>query len=220
MKLARPKKDDVLFDLGCGYGQNLLVAASEFNLKCVGIEKVKARCKQASATVKQWEKRERIQPDQIRIKCDTMENLIDGNIENVNLNDATIIFFGLKPTIPLDFKPKKRMFIESVKGLLNDNCRVIAFFTNGIFPEIKPVDVAFPFYLYKTPLDKYTPKNKLDWLQSVIKRENRTPTHTEKELWDELTNDLNVDNFLPEEARLIVRDYKKRVAKASQERVI
>jgi tRNA G46 methylase TrmB len=52
VKLVRAGEDDILFDLGCGWAQNLIVAAEDFRVgQCVGIEKNKARYETACKMV-------------------------------------------------------------------------------------------------------------------------------------------------------------------------
>src|SRR5882672_2122716 len=52
LKLVEAGKDDVFYDLGCGWGQNLIVAATEFGVrKCVGIEMLTHRFRKAKEFV-------------------------------------------------------------------------------------------------------------------------------------------------------------------------
>ncbi len=44
LKLAKAGRNDTLYELGSGWGQNLIIAAEEFGVKqCVGIEKISPR---------------------------------------------------------------------------------------------------------------------------------------------------------------------------------
>lgn len=44
LKLANLKKDETLYDLGCGHGQVLIIAAKEFGAKAVGVEVGPMQC--------------------------------------------------------------------------------------------------------------------------------------------------------------------------------
>ena len=78
-KLARLNKNDVLYDLGAGDGR-VLIAAAKAGAKSVGIEIDPLRyliCKLRSARIKN-------------------ARAIFGNIYNIPLNDATVVFVYLR----------------------------------------------------------------------------------------------------------------------------
>jgi SAM-dependent methyltransferase len=92
-KLAKINRKDIVYDLGCGDGTALNVAAKEFNAKGVGIE---------------------IDPlryvfSKVRFKISGLNkkvNIIKDNFYNVNISNATIVFVYLVPRVLEKLKPK------------------------------------------------------------------------------------------------------------------
>ena len=83
LELAQIKKDDVFYDLGCGYAQNLILAVSDYGVKdCRGIELSYARCKEA---------RRRIEKKGL----DRRIIIVNRNFEDVDIADADVVFYGL-----------------------------------------------------------------------------------------------------------------------------
>jgi len=217
LRLASADNNDIFYDLGCGFAQNLIIAASEFGIKeSVGVEEDESRFLIAQKRIDKWIASGRISKNQIKVKFDTTERLIEGKVPGADLKKASIIYYGLDPLVPLTFK--RRSVIESefiqdalVRSGIKDSCNIITYFHNGIFTVIMPSSIDYPFYLYEYPFDHHIPKSELHWLRSVIQRENKVkPTQKVKaaELWDELTHDYNMENFSREEVRTKVDSYK------------
>ena len=156
LKLANAREDDVFYDLGCGWGQNLIVAATEFNVrKSVGLEIAQHRYKKAKSRVENWVSRGRIPRDQIIIKNRYLQDAIkDGSIK-----EASIVFYGLETD---------RKVIKDLSSKLRKGARIIYYYLT-LFPEVMPDSVDFPFYLSKVPFKK--PKSESQWLRSVIQKE-------------------------------------------------
>lgn len=93
LKVARVSSKDVVYDLGCGDGRVLIIAAKEFGAKAVGIEK-----SWILAKISEW-----------RIKREKLEGkakVINKNFFKVNLSDATVIFAYLSKKINKKLEPK------------------------------------------------------------------------------------------------------------------
>lgn len=180
LRLAGARSDDLFYDLGCGWGQNLIVAATEspFMIKrCVGIEDDPTRLKKVRGRVDRLSL-----TNKIEIVESSIKDVIGG--KKGNLANATLIFFGL----PIEMED-----LDDLKKLNTDKeCRLICYFKNGIIPEVKSTAIDFPFYLYRNL--ENGPVSSLDWLQSVVQKETSS-LHSgkpdEKELWDELSHDLH-----------------------------
>ena len=197
LRLAGARSDDIFFDLGCGWGQNLIVAATEFPFKirrCIGIENDPTRLKKVRERIKRLSL-----SSEIEIVEASLQDVIEGNIGNIG--DATLIFFGLQVDIE---------DLDHLKSNIHKEFRLLCNFKNGIIPEVKPTAIDFPFYLY-TNLEN-GPSSNIDWLQSVVQKE-RSSLHggkpDEKELWDELLHDLNVIDAGGEDE--MIEDYKERL---------
>ena len=198
LTLAKANENDIFYDLGSGWGQNIIVAIKEYNVKeAVGIEDEESRVTKSQSRLKSWD----ISNDKGRIIKGKYEKLIDGKLKGANLEEATIVFYGLsseKSDINLDKFLKK----------LQDGCRLVYYYINGLIPEIMPIDDDFPFYLSVKPFD-YT-KSKLQWLQKVTNKQKSTLGNilSEEELWQEFRHDCDVEHV-----RDNVEEYQKRFEK-------
>lgn len=202
-KLANIDKDDIFLDLGCGWGQNLIVALTEFNVKkAIGIENNSERNKIAR---KRLERLEKIGISKNRhdvIKADFDYEFLRDKVKEYKLSDATCVFYGLSTSKSLLNKIEKRM----KKGT-----RMICYY-DCLFPEIMPNKdgVDFPFFVYTFPFKKTT--SEIKWLQTIVQKEHSTITRNAKptieELWDELRHDYDI-----QADSIDVDNYKERMTK-------
>lgn len=127
-KLANVSKKDVVYDLGCGDGTTLTVAAKQFGAQGVGIE---------------------IDPlryliSKIRFKLNGFEKkikIIKKNFYDVNLSDASVIFVYLVPRALERLRPK--LLRELKKGTL-----IVSFRYKANLPLVT-YDKTNDLYLYK-----------------------------------------------------------------------
>lgn len=193
LTLVKAGRNDIFYDLGCGWAQNLIVAATEFNVKkCVGIERLKPRYLKAKERVKR-----RSLSNRIRIVKGEFDDLLEGKLD-VDIKEATIVLYALDTD--------KEILDKLSKGL-QQGCRLVYYYI-ALFPEIKPDYVDYPFYVSVFPFTR--PRSQLDWLRSVVLKKrssinNKKPS--EEELWDELYHDYNVDAL----SRNDVNKYRKRL---------
>jgi len=191
LKLVKAGTNDILYDLGCGWAQNLLIASTEFGVKnCVGIEKLKSRHAIASQRV-----RKRGLTKRVRVLRGNYEQLFTGKIPNADLSKATIVVHALTTG------PK---FIDDLSRILRQNCRVV-YYNLTLSPEIKPSAVDYPFYVSKFPFD--IPISEVDWLTSVIPPSGNMAPKTAKVLWNELVHDYNVEGV----GKSAILDYQRRL---------
>ncbi len=179
LRLARARRDDVFYDLGCGWAQNLIVAATEFGVrKCVGIERDKRRYLKAVQRV-----RARGLSPRIKIVRGNFEDLVDGTLAGEDIKEASIVFYGLSTSAE---------FLERLSNRLKKGAR-LAYYYNTLFPEIKADGSDYPFYVSTHPFTK--PVSERDWLDSIIRKKKSTlktgSKPSTKELWDELIHDYD-----------------------------
>ena len=201
LSLAEVNGNDVFLDLGCGWGQNLIIALTEFNVKrAVGFENNLERNTIAN---KRLERLTKIGIDNSRYLVTTHdfdEEFLRDKIKDIKLSDATVIFYGLSTSKGLLNKIKERM---------RRGCRLICYF-NCLFPEIMPDNdkIDFPFYVHTFPFKKTTSEEK--WLSSILQKKASTISKGKKplidELWDELYHDYDVYGV-----RDAVKNYKNRL---------
>ncbi len=130
-KLAKVTKKDKIFDLGSGDGTALIIAASEFGAKGVGIEIDPLRASFSKT----------------RVKLSKVENkvqILQSNFFDVPISDASVVFVYLVPKALLRLKPK---FAAELKV----GTRIISYrYKIPYLPLIEKDDV-HQLYLYRIP---------------------------------------------------------------------
>lgn len=187
LRLANVGKDDIFYDLGSGWGQNLIISLIEFNVKkAIGIEQEEDRCKIANERLRN----RNIPKSRGFTFCGDFEDLFDGKVKNADLKEATVVFYGLDTNEGVFNMMKKK---------LQPNCRLI-YYNLCLFPEIIADEMDYPFYL---SFSFKKPTTEREWLESIIRKEKRSSV---KELWDELRHDYDVENLRDE-----VKEYQERL---------
>lgn len=156
LKLGKANHHDTFFDLGCGWGQTIMIALLECGVaRAVGFESDKERRKKALQRRDSWlTQRPDIKPSQWHVKGGNFDTLLEkGRLAGETLRDATLIFYGLE-THPYIFRGIK-------KAWKNTSGRRLVYYYNCLFPEIMPSDVDLPFFVSKFPFIR---------LRSSIKR--------------------------------------------------
>lgn len=98
-KLAKVKKNDIVYELGSGEGNVLIVAAREYGVRCVGIEIEPARAWLSRLDI--W----------LRGLSKHIE-IVRGNLFEKNISDASVIFVYL---VPKTLRRLKKKFIKELK---------------------------------------------------------------------------------------------------------
>ncbi|HSX10064.1 MAG TPA: 50S ribosomal protein L11 methyltransferase [Candidatus Saccharimonadales bacterium] len=132
-KLAKVKKGDVIYDLGCGDGTALTIAAKEFGASGVGIEIDPFRAWIAKIKVKIFGV-----SDRIEIRRDSFWNQ--------DITDATVIFMYL---IPKTLVKLRTRFLKELKP----GTRVVTFVYKMDLPLIAE-DKKAELYCYEIPKKK------------------------------------------------------------------
>jgi len=200
LNLANVNEEDIFYDLGCGYGQNIKIALTEFNVKkAIGFENNLERNKIAKNRLKAL-KQVNIEKSRWEVYDHDFDDILKNKIKNMSIDDATVVFYGLSTD---------KSLLDKMRKMLNKGCRLICYY-GCLFPEIMPEKSDFPFYLHICPFKKCT--GEYDWLNAVIKKKksifkNKTKP-TKQELWDELKHDYDVYAD-PDD----VDEYQKRIKK-------
>ncbi|MEM4461187.1 MAG: methyltransferase domain-containing protein [Nanopusillaceae archaeon] len=131
MKAAKISKKDIVFDLGCGDGRVVIIAAKEFGCKCIGIEKSYILSKIA----------------EFRVKKEKLENrikIINDDFFNINLRKATVIFVYLSSKLNKMLEPKLKRELRNGTLILSASHK----FNN--FKLIKKIKTGhFYSYIYR-----------------------------------------------------------------------
>jgi SAM-dependent methyltransferase len=108
LRLVDPAPSDVFYDIGCGMGRILCVAAQNRMRKCIGVELLEPLCHIASRNAKNL----RARKTPIEIMC--------GDATSADLSEGTI-YFMFNPFGPQTLKDT----LENIKHSLMDNPRTI-----------------------------------------------------------------------------------------------
>jgi len=195
--LGRVGRSDVFYDLGSGWGQNLIIALTEFHVKkAVGIEKDRER---HQISTERLEKRG-IAPSQGIVIREDFERVLARRVKGVDLSEATAVFYGLSTD---------GILFRKIQRCLGTGARLIYYY-NCLFPEILPDQVQFPFYVSVAPFRR--PKSQYEWLSAIVPKKRSSIARGKRpgleELWDELSHDYDVHRI-----RERIWNYEKRLKK-------
>jgi SAM-dependent methyltransferase len=93
LKLAQVKKDDVVYDLGCGDGRIVVTAARQYGARGVGVDIDPQRIKESNENARKAGVTERVK-------------FVQSDLFKVDLKDATVVTLYLLPEINLKLRPK------------------------------------------------------------------------------------------------------------------
>lgn len=93
LKLGGVKSSDVVYDLGCGDGRIVVMAAQKFGARAVGVDINPERIKEAEANAKQAGVTNRVEFRQ-------------GSFFDADIKDATVVTLYLLSSINLKLRPK------------------------------------------------------------------------------------------------------------------
>jgi len=184
LKLASAGKDDVFYDLGSGWGQNMIIALSEFKVKkAVGIEDDRERYDVSTKRLRKW----KIPESRWAVVPQRFEKVLGEKVPDASLREATIVFYGLSTDIST---------LNSIARNLPTDGRLVYYY-GCLFPEIMPVRDDFPFFLSRQPFRR--PSSELEWLRAVVKKNtssiNGGRNADSSELWSELKHDYDIEHF-------------------------
>lgn len=101
LSLADVKKGDVLYDLGCGDGRIVIMAAEKFGVKGVGVDLNPQRVKESRENA-------------AAAGVENLVTFIEGNIFDVEVKDASVVTLYLLSSVNLRLRP--RLFRELRPG--------------------------------------------------------------------------------------------------------
>jgi hypothetical protein len=93
LQLVEPKPDEILYDMGSGDGRILIMAAKEFQLRCIGIEIRQDLFKRSMDEVR-------------RLNLESRIKIINGDFFNVNISNADIVTLYLNVLANEKLRPK------------------------------------------------------------------------------------------------------------------
>jgi SAM-dependent methyltransferase len=142
LKLAKVKRSDVVYDLGCGDGRIVITAARKYGARGVGIDIDPVRIKEANANA-----RKAGVTDKVRF--------IEADLFGSDFREATVVALYLLPDINLKLRP---ILLEQLKP----GTRIVSnHFTMGEWKPEKSVNInGRMIHLWTVPADKKIPEAK------------------------------------------------------------
>ena len=141
LELAKVRKGDVLYDLGCGDGRIVVAAAKKLHCRAMGFEIDDERVAEARKNLK-------------KAKVENLANIEQKDIFTIDLNPASVVTLYLLPALNVRLIPQ----LEKLKP----GSRIVShdFDMKGVLPEkvlhmtSKEDNVKHTLYLFITPLKK------------------------------------------------------------------
>lgn len=93
LKLAKIRKNDVVYDLGSGDGRVVITAAKDYGVKAIGVEK---------NPILHWLAKRNVEKNGVLDKV----RLVKGNFFKHRLSDANVVIVYLTPRLNAALKPK------------------------------------------------------------------------------------------------------------------
>ena len=93
LKLAGVHKGDVVYDLGCGDGRIVIMAAKKFGARAVGVDINPERIDEANANAK-------------KEGVEHMVKFVENDLFDADIRPATVVTLYLLPDVNLKLKPK------------------------------------------------------------------------------------------------------------------
>jgi predicted RNA methylase len=139
LKIADLKAGEVLFDMGSGDGRTVLMAAKIFGARGVGIELREDLAKKAMSSIE-----ENCLGDRVTI--------VNGDMFNVNLTSADVVFLYLTTSANEKIKPKLETELKHGVRVVSHDYEVIGWKPEKIETFCENPAVGYPshtLYLYK-----------------------------------------------------------------------
>jgi SAM-dependent methyltransferase len=93
LKLGQIKSTDTVYDLGCGDGRIVIMAAEKFGARGVGVDLNPERIREATENAKKAGVASRVR-------------FVNGNLFDVDIHNATVVTLYLLPDVNLKLRPK------------------------------------------------------------------------------------------------------------------
>jgi SAM-dependent methyltransferase len=93
LKLAQVKKEDVVYDLGCGDGRIVVTAAKQYGARGVGVDIDPQRIKESNANAQKAGVTDKVK-------------FVQSDLFKMDLKDATVVTLYLLPEINVKLRPK------------------------------------------------------------------------------------------------------------------
>jgi ubiquinone/menaquinone biosynthesis C-methylase UbiE len=123
LDLSGVKQGDVLYDLGCGDGRLIILAARDVGAKATGIELREDLVERARTEIK-------------RLNLEDKVRVIQGNFFDVNISDANVITLYLTSSANERLRPKLEAELKSGTRVVSHDFKVPGWKPSGVYDEL------------------------------------------------------------------------------------
>lgn len=137
--LADLKPGEVFFDLGAGDGRTVIMAAKEFGARAVGVELREDLAKKALCTVHEEGLQDRV-------------TIVNGDIFNVDLTSADVVFLYLTTSANEKIKPKLEAELKKGVRVVSHDYEIVGWKPVKVDNFCENPKLGYPshtIYLYK-----------------------------------------------------------------------
>lgn len=137
--LAELKPMEVLFDLGAGDGRTVIMAAKDFGARAVGVELREDLAKKALSTVYEQGLQDRV-------------TIVNGDIFNVDITSADVIFLYLTTSANEKIKPKLETELKPGARVVSHDYEIVGWKPVKVENFCENQSLGYPthtLYLYK-----------------------------------------------------------------------
>lgn len=139
LKLADLKAGEILFDMGCGDGRTVIMAAKSFGARGVGIELREDLAKKAMGTIHENSLEDRV-------------TIVNGDMFNVNLTEADVVYLYLTTSANEKIKPKLEKDLRKGARVVSHDYEIIGWRPEKVENFCENPQLGYPshtIYLYR-----------------------------------------------------------------------
>lgn len=123
LNLSQIKADERLYDLGCGDGRLIILAAKEIGAKATGIELREDLIERARTEIKRMNVEDKVQ-------------VVQGNFFDVNISDADVVTLYLTSSANERLRPKLEAELKNGARVVSHDFKVPGWKPSGVYNEL------------------------------------------------------------------------------------
>ena len=123
LDLSQVKPGEVLYDLGCGDGRLVILAAKDFGAKSTGIELREDLVERAKTEIK-------------RLNLENKVRVIQGNFFDVNISDADVVTLYLTSSANERLRPKLEAELRQGARIISHDFKVPGWKPSAVYNEL------------------------------------------------------------------------------------
>ncbi|MEM2112423.1 MAG: class I SAM-dependent methyltransferase [Candidatus Bathyarchaeia archaeon] len=141
LELSELKRGETFYDLGCGDGRTLIMAAQEFGAKAVGVELREDLAKKALAAVEELGLQDKV-------------TIIHGDLFNIDIRPADVVLLYLTTSANDKVRPKLEMELKPGARVVSHDYEILGWKSLKVENFCENPKLGYPthtIYLYRKP---------------------------------------------------------------------